>query len=71
VSIPRVACVENDQGMKKGETRSWAVKDIPAFCDERLEGFAQLQNVYSVLAPESLYDLGVDIWGESAGWGAV
>ena len=57
--------------MKEGETRSWAVKDIPAFCDKRLEGFAQLQDIYSVLAPESLYDLWVDILGESAGWGGV
>lgn len=47
------------------------MKDIPAFGDERLEGFAELQDIYSVLAPESLYDLGVDIRGESAGWGAV
>jgi hypothetical protein len=51
--------------------RWWAVKDIPAFGDERLEGFAKLQDIYSVLASESLYDLGVDIGGESAEWGAV
>jgi len=47
------------------------VKDIPAFGDKRLEGFAKLQDIDSVLALESLYDLGVDIRGESAGWGTV
>lgn len=53
------------------ETRPWAVKDIPVFDDKRLEGFAKLQDIYSVLAPESLYDLWVDIGGESAGRGTV
>jgi len=47
------------------------VKDIPAFDDKRLEGFAKLQDIDSVLALESLYDLRVDVRGKSAGWGAV